>query len=80
MGPLAPDRVPAAPKDVESAEADLRFLHEAVANNAGTVVHGSLTLENLDDSRSEPPLAVSFCVFRSTASATRHQQEQTVRS
>ncbi len=55
MGPLAPDVIFAArPKDVESAEADLRFLHDAVANNAGTLVHGSLTLENLNDTRSSP--------------------------
>jgi len=55
MGPLAPDVLAAdRTKDVESAEADLRFLHEAIANNAGTVVHGSLTLENLNDTRSSP--------------------------
>ena len=36
-GPLAPDIVFAGhPKDLESAEADLRFLRDAVANNAGT--------------------------------------------
>jgi hypothetical protein len=55
MGPLAPDVIFAGqPKNVESAEADLQFLREAVANNPGTVVHGSLTLENPNDTRSSP--------------------------
>jgi hypothetical protein len=54
-GPLAPDVITAErTKDVESAEADLQFLHEAVANNPGTVVSGSLMLENLNDTRSSP--------------------------
>ena len=57
MGPLAPDVIFAGqPKHVESAEADLRFLHEAVANNAGTVVHGSLNIVDSYDQRRLTPL------------------------
>ena len=57
MGPLAPDVIFAGePKAVESAEADLRFLHDAVANSAGTVVHGSLKLENPDHQQRPTPL------------------------
>lgn len=55
MGPLAPDVIFAAqPKSVDSAEGDLRFLHDAVANNPGTVVYGSLMLEDLSDRRPSP--------------------------
>ena len=57
FGPLAPDVIlSSSPKDVESAEADLRFLREAIANNAGTAVHGSLNFEDPDDQRRQSPL------------------------
>ena len=57
LGPLAPDVIRSfSPKEVESAEADLRFLRDAIADNAGTVVHGSLKFEDPDDQRRQSPL------------------------
>jgi hypothetical protein len=58
MGPLAPDVIfDAHPKDVESAEADLRFLNDAVTNDHGTVVYGSLKFQDPDDQMRRTPLA-----------------------
>jgi hypothetical protein len=56
-GPLAPDIVFAFyPKDVEAAEADLQFLREAVANNEGTTVSGSLKFQDPDDQMHRTPM------------------------
>ena len=59
LGRIAPDVISLAarPKEVESAEADLRFLNEAIANNPGTVVSGSLRLDNPGDVERSTPLA-----------------------
>jgi hypothetical protein len=57
MGPLAPDIIfDASPKDVESAEADLRFLNDAVTNDQGTVVYGSLKFQDPDNQIPLTPL------------------------
>ena len=57
MGPLAPDIIDAGqPKDVEAAEDDLRFLHEAVTSDQGTIVHGSLNFQDPDDQTRRTPL------------------------
>jgi hypothetical protein len=57
LGPLAPDVIrPFNAKEMEAAEADLRFLHDAIANNTGTVVHGSLNLQDPDDQHRRSPL------------------------
>ena len=52
MGFLAPDVIfDGRPKEVESAEADLQFLREVIADDRGTTVHGSLKMQNPDDER-----------------------------
>jgi hypothetical protein len=57
MGQFAPDVVFASrPKDLEAAVDDLRFLREAVASDQGTIVHGSLTFQDLDNERRRTPL------------------------
>jgi hypothetical protein len=57
MGPLAPDVIfTAYAKDVESAEADLRFLNDAVTSDAGTTVYGSLKFQDPDDQMRRTPL------------------------
>jgi hypothetical protein len=64
-GPLAPEIVFAAhPKEVEAAEADLQFLREAVANNDGTTVRGSLNFQDPDDQMRRTPMpGVALRVF-----------------
>jgi hypothetical protein len=58
LGPLAPDVISShEPKEVEAVEADLRFLRDAVANDLGTVVHGSLKMEDPDDQQRRTPLS-----------------------
>jgi len=58
MGPLAPDVIFAAqPKELEAAEADLRFLHEVAANDQNTLVHGSLTFQDPDNQMRRTSLA-----------------------
>ena len=58
LGPLAPDVIFShQPKYVEAAEADLRFLRDALANDRGTVVHGSLKMEDPDDQQRRTPLS-----------------------
>jgi hypothetical protein len=59
LGRIAADVISlmARPKEVEAAEADLRFLNEAIAQNPGTVVSGSVTMENPWDTQSATPLA-----------------------
>jgi hypothetical protein len=47
----------APPTAVESAEAELRFLSDAIANNTGAVVSGSLKMENPFDPQRLTPLA-----------------------
>ena len=57
MGFLAPDVIfDGRPKEVESAEADLQFLRDIVANDHGTTVHGSLNMQDPDDQRRLTPL------------------------
>jgi hypothetical protein len=58
LGQIAPDVISLAarPKEVEAAEAELRFLHDAIANNTGTVVHGSLTMPDPNDPQRRMPL------------------------
>ena len=70
-----------SPKEVESAEADLRFLHEAIANNrrhsrARLAQHRWIPTINSAGRRSP----VSFFECHSTASATRHRPTQMARS
>jgi hypothetical protein len=58
MGQLAPDIIFAdQPKELEAAEADLRFLREVAANDQTTVVHGSLTFQDPDHQLRPAPLA-----------------------
>lgn len=57
MGPLAPDVIFAGhPKDLDAAEADVRFLNDVVTNDHGTVVYGSLKFQDPDDQRRRTPL------------------------
>ena len=57
MGFLAPDVIfDGRPKEVESAEADLQFLRDVVADDRGTTVHGSLRMQDPDDERRMTPL------------------------
>jgi hypothetical protein len=57
MGPLVPDVIRAGrPKELEAAEADVRFLHEAAASDQGTIVHGSLTFQDPDNHRRRTPI------------------------
>ena len=71
LGPLAPDVIFAGqPKDLEFAEADLRFLHEAVADNSGTTVRGSLMIEDLNDPR---PMPLGGVVLRISLDGQRYE-------
>jgi hypothetical protein len=57
MGELAPDVIFAGfPKELETADADVRFLNDVVASDGGTVVHGSLTLDDPDERHKQTPL------------------------
>jgi len=57
MGFLAPDVVfDGRPKEVESAEADLQFLRDVIADDRGTTVRGSLNMQDPDDQRRLTPL------------------------
>jgi len=82
LGPLAPDVIlPFNPKEVESAEADLRFLRDAIADNAGTVVHGSLTFEDPDDQHRRSPLGgIVLRVSLDGQRYERHRPAQMARS
>jgi hypothetical protein len=52
---IAPDVIVAGgPKELEAADADLNFLREALADDRGTVVRGSLILEDPDNHRRSP--------------------------
>ena len=76
LGPLAPDVILSfSPKEVESAEADLRFLRDAIADNAGTVVHGSLNFEDPDDQRRQSPLG--GVVLRVSLDGQRYEHRPT---
>lgn len=58
LGRIAPDVISLAarPKEAALAEADLRFLNEAIVNNPGTVVSGSLRIEDPADQTRLTPL------------------------
>ena len=57
MGFLAPDVIfDGQPKEVESAEADLQFLRDVIADDHGTTVHGSIKMQDPDDQRRLTPL------------------------
>lgn len=58
MDRLAPDVIFAdRPKELETADADLRFLGDVVAGDGSAVVYGSLTFEDPDDAMRRTPLA-----------------------
>ena len=59
LGRIAPDVISLVgrPKEMESADADLRFLNEAIANNPGTVVSGTLRVDNPSEAGRSTPLA-----------------------
>ena len=57
MGPLAPDVILAGrSKELEAADADVRFLHEAAASDQGAIVHGSLTFQDPDNQWRRTPM------------------------
>jgi hypothetical protein len=58
MGLLAPEVILASQaKELEAAEADLRFLREVAVNDQNTVVHGSLTFQDPDNQRRQTALS-----------------------